>query len=801
MAQVVSTTGAPPAHGISNAVPVVVDPAVNNTVANFATTDNTGGSEPSIAINPSNTQQAVISAFSGSWSSGNAPLWYTTNGGQTWTKESSITPPPGRISAGCPCDQTFDYDRNNNLFGTILIQAVNPNPAPQKFDVVSGSTTNPASAASWTWNGATAQLTNNAHSGNSDQPWLLVNRDTGAGTTDNTYVAYDEFNAGKAQVAASLNAAPPNFTVDNSPGSESPGQGANPGLRMAKDPRNGWMYSLWQTAGNGGAFCSPFNTGAVGGCGVGTGQQGNLKDVTLHLNRSTDGGATWALAGNGASIHTGNQDEYDWSFGGVNTLQGGIDHATVDPSNGDVYLVYGRDTDGATATNYNSIFVQRLSYNGANLDLNGAPVQVNAATNAALPSVAVTSDGTVGVLFETFDGNNGSGIPTFSAHLSRSTDHGVTWTDTTLKSYATTGSGTSPPTQGQRDMGDFLQLKANGNDFYGTFVGNRQAFSPTANNVMDPIFFSTATPNADLSITKSGTPNPVTPGGNETYTITVHNNGPFDAVAVTMNDPLPAGTTFVSLVNPGWVCTTPPVGNPGTVSCTIADLAATATATFTLTVHVNPTVPSGTVLSNTATVTSVTPDLGPSPNSANVLTTVSCANNITGNVPGSLYLSGGSWCIRNASIGGQITGAQGATIIMTASTLNGQFYSGSGNAIALCGNTLRGPVTISGSTGFTLVGDTLDDACPGNTIGGSVTLSDNHGGTELADNLNIGGSVNIARNSGAGPFPGDNRPEIEANKIASNLMCSGDSPAASNNGRPNKVGGTRYGECATPPNF
>jgi len=796
VAQMVSTAVAPPAHALSNSVPFVVDPAVNNTVPNFATTDTTCGSEPSVALNPSNVQQAVMTSFSGGWGA-NAPLWYTNNGGQTWTQEFSIPNPPGN-PGGCPCDQTVDYDRNNRLYGTFLIATPQPPNPANTFNVVSGDTTDPTNAASWQWNGSPAQLTNNAHANNSDQPWLLVNRDTGAGTTDNTYVAYDEFTGSTAQVAASLNAAPHNFTVDQSPGTETPFNGANPGLRLAKDPRNGWMYSIWQTAGNGGNMCSPFNTSTtVGGCPAGS-TQSILRDVTLHVNRSTDQGSTWSLAGTGTSIHTGNQDEYDWSFGGVNTLQGGIEHAAVDPTNGDVYVVYGQDTDAATATNYNSIFVQRLSYNGANLDVNGAPVQIGTSTNAALPSIAVTSDGTVGVLYDTYDGNNGSGVPTFTAHLARKAALAATYTDTVLKSFATTAAGTTPPTQGQRDFGDFQQLKANGNDFFGTFSGNRQAFSPTANNVIDPIFFSTATPNADLGITKTGVPDPVTPGGIETYTITVQNHGPYDALAVSLTDTLPAGTTFQSLINPGWVCTAPPVGSPGTVTCTTPTLANLASAVFQLQVHVNASVPPGTTLSNTATVTSTTPDLGPNPNSATATATVNCTNNVTGTVPGNLTASGGTWCINNANIGGVLNVSPGTTVFLIDSSVTGRVSANKPAGMAVCNTTIGGTLRIRNSTGLVVVGDPSDDGCSPNDIHGAVTLSGNHG-AEITQNT-IGGNLLFKNNHGISAFFDDNVPEVAGNNIGGNLKCTGNTGFLmniKNDGLTNSVAGNKTGQCAT----
>ena len=72
---------------------------------------------------------------------------------------------------------------------------------------------------------------------------------------------------------------------------------------------------------------------------------------------------------------------------------------------------------------------------------------------------------------------------------------------------------------------------------------------------------------ADLVLTASAAPNPVGAGQNVTYTFGVSNAGPDGALAVTLSDPLPANTTFVSLSAPaGWTCTTPAVGSGGTVT-------------------------------------------------------------------------------------------------------------------------------------------------------------------------------------------------------------------------------------------
>jgi uncharacterized repeat protein (TIGR01451 family) len=56
-------------------------------------------------------------------------------------------------------------------------------------------------------------------------------------------------------------------------------------------------------------------------------------------------------------------------------------------------------------------------------------------------------------------------------------------------------------------------------------------------------------PSADLSVTKTDLPDPVTAGTSLTYTVTVTNNGSFgntDATGITLTDTLPSGVTFVS---------------------------------------------------------------------------------------------------------------------------------------------------------------------------------------------------------------------------------------------------------------
>ena len=131
-------------------------------------------------------------------------------------------------------------------------------------------------------------------------------------------------------------------------------------------------------------------------------------------------------------------------------------------------------------------------------------------------------------------------------------------------------------------------------------------------------------PQADLSITKSGTPDPVTPGGEITYTIVMSNGGPDDALIVTFLDPIPTDTTFVSLtpIPNNWACNTPSMGMTGNITCTNGTIAAGGMATMILVVKVDPGKQPGGTITNTATVSSVTADLNQGNNMATATTGV-----------------------------------------------------------------------------------------------------------------------------------------------------------------------------------
>ncbi len=128
--------------------------------------------------------------------------------------------------------------------------------------------------------------------------------------------------------------------------------------------------------------------------------------------------------------------------------------------------------------------------------------------------------------------------------------------------------------------------------------------TPDPNGPNEATTTSPLTTSADLVIAKFGDAL-ATPGTNAVFTITVRNDGPSDARDVTLNDPTPAGLTFVGASG---ACAAYP--------CSIGTLAAGTSITVVNTYAVPASYQSPDPIANSATVTSTTAD----PNGPNDVT-------------------------------------------------------------------------------------------------------------------------------------------------------------------------------------
>lgn len=148
--------------------------------------------------------------------------------------------------------------------------------------------------------------------------------------------------------------------------------------------------------------------------------------------------------------------------------------------------------------------------------------------------------------------------------------------------------------------------------------GSMLAAEGTSFNPWDPNFQNnvafleigpTITPLADLTasiIPSSATPNP---GASFDWVLTVTNNGPTAATAVTATMTIPTGTTIDTMPP---TCT----ATATVVSCTLGDMLPTDTTVLPITLTLSPTAPGGVPLESVLTVTSTTPDPDPDNNTA-----------------------------------------------------------------------------------------------------------------------------------------------------------------------------------------
>jgi uncharacterized repeat protein (TIGR01451 family) len=144
---------------------------------------------------------------------------------------------------------------------------------------------------------------------------------------------------------------------------------------------------------------------------------------------------------------------------------------------------------------------------------------------------------------------------------------------------------------------------------------------PTPGNNTDTVD-TAVNPGADLSLSKSVSPNPSVAGDVVTFTLSPRNLGPSTAVDATVVDNLPAGFVLVAVVSsPNWACP----GNPGdtNLTCTRASFPVGATDNIQFTASTPASVPgTGLAASNSATVSATTDDPIPGNNTGSVNFTV-----------------------------------------------------------------------------------------------------------------------------------------------------------------------------------
>jgi hypothetical protein len=400
-------------------------------------------SEPSIAVNPANPQQIVISSFTPDTTVPvtTGPYFYSTDGGTTWAQNSVI--PGGTATFG-----TKDISVRFGGSSGVLYAGILRGDSSLRMNILR--------KANFSGPGQMTVLVDRT---NEDQPWVEAATQSG---TDRVYVASNDVSqrpTGRtASVDFSLDAATANVPAGfnttarletrtsallpsppSPPGSRQDG----PSVRVAIHP-SGVVYGAflgWRT------FGSP-----------------NISDIVVVRDDNWASGATQFQALTDPSDNrAGRLVETNRSIAPLGTTLGtqrigSSLSIAVDPRNSQtVYLTW---CDGlATAASPYTLRVRRSDDGGRNWT-----GDLLAVANATNPGLAVNDRGTVAVLYQQLVDVGGTNR--WRTHLVRSTDGLATVaSDTTLADVLDTNTGSTITVI----IGDYDNLVAVGRDFYGVF--------------------------------------------------------------------------------------------------------------------------------------------------------------------------------------------------------------------------------------------------------------------------------------------------------------------------------------------
>ncbi|MFL5768044.1 MAG: hypothetical protein ACJ758_09420, partial [Actinomycetota bacterium] len=233
-------------------------------------------------------------------------------------------------------------------------------------------------------------------------------------------------------------------------------------------------------------------------------------------------------------------------------------------------------------------------------------------------------------------------------------------------------------------------------------------------------------PSADISLKKTDTADPVSPGDGYSYDLAMTNNGPDAATNVSVSDSVPAALSVDAVHDGGGSCST--TGND--VTCDLATLANGATWTVTIDVTVDPSNPGGTV-SNIASAfadqndpdgsnNSDTQDTTVTPPPASADVSISKTDSADPVDPGGDYSY--DLVVSNE-------GPDAATNVSVSDSLPGSLIANTvhdgGGACSTTGNDVGCslPSLSNGATWTVTVDVTVDPAHPGGTISNTATVS------------------------------------------------------------------------------
>ena len=606
--------------------------------------------ESAVAVNPNNSQQIAVMT-NGIAGDAGLPLSFSSDGGQTWTRTVFATG-TGAGGDGRPtacCDPTLSWDNHGNLFVGYLQR-------------------NPRTIELYVTNNLGTSFTNlgpvdTGAAGSLDQPTVVAG-------VNSVWVTWRDDSGGIAARGRSVTG-PLTFGA----------WGAEQDI---------------STVGNYGDI-------AIGPAGevmvVYQDQSGGQGPTNIIVHTDADGLGAGGF-GAGVTVTTSNVGGFDFLPAQPDRSWDAEAGLAWDRSGGAnnnrVYLVYTDETPNES--NDFDIFVRWSDNDGATWS---AAVQVNddAGTNSqGLPKIAVDQTaGTVGVSFYDARGDTGGGPS--ATDLDGTANNDVTlfasWSTNGGANWAANVAVADAPTNGYamnggQELGDYTGLAFHNGFMYPSWAdsSNSTGDNPDGTRVSLDVYVAAirplVNPTADLALVKACAPGPVAPGATVACTVTVTNNGPFDAQTVQVTDLLPAGLTVAATPAPGGGGFTCNIGGGGSqLICTKPTQPAGTSSVISYTVRVGENVGPGATLLNTATVTSITPDPVPGNETfTTAIKTVSCT--ITSSAVQVLGTEGDDVICGDA--GNQDISGLGGNDVIFGGGGNDRLYGGPGNDTLLGGD-------------------------------------------------------------------------------------------------------------------
>lgn len=389
-------------------------------------------SEPSLTVNPANPQEIVGTAFTPDPAGGSAaPLYFSTDGGNTWLLNFIV--PSKTITS----DITVAFGGAKSYLYAGIIRL--PQPAPNQIRLNVLRTTD--------FRSATMMKVLDDRNG-VDQPFVHGSASTGR---DRLFVGGNDFavnNGRTATVDRYLNASaqrPRRQSIRVEVRDTDTAGQDGPAIRSATHS-NGVAYAVFYSWRSFQEATNRVTTDVVvvrddPGTGSSTAPFTMLKD-------QVDGKAGQRVAGGVTFI---------WNAKLGQQRLGGDLAIAVDPTNSNVvYVAWAGDgPSGYTVT------VQRSTDGGQTWS-----TPIRTLVNTVNPSLAVNSQGTLGLLSQQVQG---SGINArWVTQIETTADGGATWQSVVLATVP----ATTPAPQFQPYIGDYVGLVAVARDFYGIFSAN-----------------------------------------------------------------------------------------------------------------------------------------------------------------------------------------------------------------------------------------------------------------------------------------------------------------------------------------